>query len=111
MDRNGAERDCYRNGAQGAGQLHPPDGTPKVSESILMGYAEVSALLGVPINTLKDYRAKHRGPQSAVIGGNVKYRRADVLAWLDEQFDKTAKGGAKPAPTFSPLGKRLLVNA
>lgn len=82
-----------------------------MSESILMGYAEVSAMLGVPINTLKDYRAKRKGPRSAVIGGKVKYRRTDVLAWLDEQFENGAKGSAKLTPIFSPLGKRSLVNA
>lgn len=82
-----------------------------MSESILIGYAEVSALLDVPINTLKDYRAKRKGPQSAVIGGKVKYRRADVLAWLDEQFDDFAKGSAKPKPAFAPIGKRSLTNA
>jgi predicted DNA-binding transcriptional regulator AlpA len=82
-----------------------------MSEPILMGYAELSALIGVPINTLKDYRAKGKGPRSAVIGGKVKYRQSDVLTWLDEQFGKTAKGNGRPAPTFSPLGKRSLVNA
>lgn len=82
-----------------------------MSESILMGYQEVSVLLGVPINTLKDYRAKREGPLSAVIGGKVKYRRADVLAWLDDQFDNTTKSNAKPGPAFSPLGKRSLVKA
>lgn len=83
-----------------------------MSESILMGYEEVSALLGVPVNTLKDYHAKGKGgPRSAVIFGKVKYRRADVLAWLDAKFEDSGKCGAKPAPVFSPLGKRSLVNA
>jgi hypothetical protein len=100
------------NGAQTVCQQHPPDGTRKVSESILMGYVDVFNEFGIAINTQKDWRAKGKGgPRSAVIAGKVKYRRADVLAWLDEQFDKTAKGSAKPAPTFSPLGKRSLVNA
>ncbi|WP_373202869.1 helix-turn-helix transcriptional regulator [Mycobacterium marinum] len=81
-------------------------------ETILIGYADVSKMTGIPINTLKDYRAKgNKGPRSAVIGGRVKYRRTDVLAWLDDQFDKTAKGSAKPTPAFSPLGKRSLANA
>lgn len=80
-------------------------------EPILMGYAEVSALIDVPVNTLKDYRAKGKGPRSAVIGGKVKYHRADVLTWLDEQFNQTSKGSTKLTPTFSPLGNRSLVNA
>jgi hypothetical protein len=84
-----------------------------VSESILMGYAEVSELTGIPVFTLKDYRAKgSRGPRSAVIAGKVKYRRTDVLAWIDEQFEMSGKGGdAKPAVRFTPLGNRSLTNA
>jgi hypothetical protein len=35
-----------------------------------MGYAEVSELTGIPVYTLKDYRAKgDKGPRSAVIAG------------------------------------------
>lgn len=77
-----------------------------------MGYAEVSELVGIPVNTLKDYRANDKGPHSAVIGGRVKYRRADVLAWIDEQFTQSARGGAsKSVKRFKPLGKRSLVDA
>lgn len=73
--------------------------------SLLIGYNEASDLTGVPVNTLKDYRAKGKGPRSAVIGGRVRYRRADVLAWIDEQFEQTVRGaGIKPA--FSPLRNR-----
>jgi predicted DNA-binding transcriptional regulator AlpA len=63
-----------------------------MSDSILMSMQEVSDLLGIPINTLKDHRAKGRGPQSAVVGGRIKYRRADVLTWVDERFAESAKG-------------------
>lgn len=81
-----------------------------MSEPILMGYEDVSNLLGVPINTLKDYRAKGKGPRSAVIGGKVKYRRSDVLAWIDDCFQESARG-ATLEHAFKPLGNRSLVNA
>lgn len=82
----------------------------KLSESMLMGYEGTSALLdGVLVNTLKDWRAKGKGPRSAVIGGKVKYRRDDVLDWIDEQFDKTARGSRVATP-FEPLGKRSLAS-
>lgn len=66
----------------------------------IVGYAEASKILGgVPVNTLKDWRAKGRGPRSAVIAGRVKYRVSDLCAWLDAQFE--------PAEvTFTPLGRR-----
>lgn len=80
-----------------------------MSDSILMSYAEVSALTGIPVNTLKDYRSKgSKGPISAVIGGHVRYRRADVNDWINRQFEQSGKGG-KPVnndPVFTPLGCR-----
>ncbi len=81
-----------------------------MSESILLGYDEVATLLGIPVNTLKDYRAKGKGPRSAVIGGKVKYRKSDVLTWVDDRFAESAKGAAVNRG-FKPLGKRSLVNA
>lgn len=54
----------------------------------LLRIEEVSAESGIPINTLRYWRAQGTGPQSAKIGRRVMYRRADVDAWLREQFDK-----------------------
>jgi hypothetical protein len=69
----------------------------------IVGFDVASKILGdVPINTLKDWRAKGRGPRSAVIAGRVRYRVADLEAWLDEQFEQQSP----QAPTFTPLGKR-----
>lgn len=81
-----------------------------MSKSLLMGTDEFFELTGVPINTQKDWRAKGsvKGPQSAVIGGKIKYRRADVMAWLDNQFTSPAKPIAEPASAFTPLGNRSL---
>ncbi|EHB58971.1 hypothetical protein MycrhDRAFT_1407 [Mycolicibacterium rhodesiae JS60] len=74
-----------------------------------MSYADVEAEFGIPINTQKDWRAKSKGPRSGVIAGHVKYRRSDVLEWLDGELSRTAKGGiAKPVVDFSPLGNRSL---
>jgi predicted DNA-binding transcriptional regulator AlpA len=50
---------------------------------------EVSAWTRIPVNTLKDYRQRGRGPRSAVIGGKIRYRRSDVGEWLDAQFAAT----------------------
>ncbi|QZH64725.1 helix-turn-helix domain-containing protein [Mycolicibacterium farcinogenes] len=78
-----------------------------------MGTDEFFELTGVPINTQKDWRAKGsvRGPQSAVIGGKIKYRRSDVLAWLDEQFNVPVKQKGKSLNNFTPLGNRSLATA
>lgn len=83
-----------------------------MSKSLLMGTDEFFELTGVPVNTQKDWRAKggKKGPKSAVIAGKIKYRRVDVMTWLDEQFDKPVKHEAKPIQEFTPLGKRSLAN-
>lgn len=52
----------------------------------LIDINELSDLLGVPLSTLRFWRHKGRGPKSANIG-RIVYRRADVEAWLDEQFE------------------------
>lgn len=71
----------------------------------IVGYEGASKRLGgVPINTLKDWRAKGRGPRSAVIAGKVRYRVADLDAWLNEQFDQQSTPTS--AAVFTPLGKR-----
>lgn len=79
-----------------------------MSAPILMGYEEVSNLTGIPINTLKDYHAKDKagGPPSAVICGRVRYRRSDVLVWIDQRFEQAGKREPKPVPVFTPLGRR-----
>lgn len=70
----------------------------------LVGYDAASEILGgIPVNTLKDWRAKGRGPRSAVIAGHVRYRVDDLHAWLDEQFDQHPT-----TPAFEPLGRRKL---
>lgn len=82
-----------------------------MSKPILLGYEQVSDLTGIPVNTLKDYRAKGKGPRSAVVGGRVKYIRADIEAWIADLFESSGKGGKSAAePLFNPLGRRSLAN-
>jgi predicted DNA-binding transcriptional regulator AlpA len=54
---------------------------------------EVSRFTGIPEPTLRWYRSKGKGPRSFRVGRRIRYRKADVLAWLDEQERATAKGG------------------
>ncbi|GFG77900.1 hypothetical protein [Mycobacterium paragordonae] len=79
-----------------------------MTESILIGYAEVSALTGIPVNTLKDHHGKRRGlgQKSAVIAGRVRFRKSDVIDWINDQFERPTEAVAERR--FSPLGKRLL---
>lgn len=50
-----------------------------------LGMPEVSAMTGVPVATLRWWRHLGTGPSSFKIANRVRYDRADVVAWLDEQ--------------------------
>lgn len=56
--------------------------------------AEVSALLGVPPETLRYWRHLDRGPRCYRLGGKrVVYDPADLDAWIERQKATTARGG------------------
>ena len=58
--------------------------------------AEVAELTGVPVETLKYWRAHRKGPRSYRLeGARVVYDLADVEAWLAEQ--RQASGGSPAA--------------
>ncbi|MCV7289198.1 DNA-binding protein [Mycobacteroides abscessus] len=52
----------------------------------LMTLAEMCELLGISESTAYYWRQIGKGPKGARIGKTLRYRRADVLVWLDEQF-------------------------
>jgi len=52
-----------------------------------MTLAEVAELLGVPVGTLYGWRHRGEGPPGYRIGRHVRYRRAGVEAWIEDQAD------------------------
>lgn len=65
-----------------------------ITEASLMTTAGVSTELGIPVGTLRYYRSNGSGPVSFRLAGRVRYRRADVLAWVADQEQATRRGGA-----------------
>lgn len=65
---------------------------PNVSMPKLLTISEVSEMLRIPVPTLRFYRnrtIKHNdptGPKSAKLGGQIRYRESDVIAWVESQF-------------------------
>jgi len=53
--------------------------------SKLWTITDVSDHLGVPVNTLYQWRTKGYGPQGRRIGKYVRYRPEDVDAWIEGQ--------------------------
>ncbi len=54
----------------------------------LLSVPEAAALLRIPQATLRYWRHVGSGPRSFKVGPKrVMYRRADVEAWLQQQYD------------------------
>jgi excisionase family DNA binding protein len=51
---------------------------------------EVAAYLGVPVGTLHNWRYQGTGPRAAKVGRSLRYRWADVEAWLDQRRGEVA---------------------
>ena len=61
----------------------------------LLRVPDVSELTGIPEATLRFWRhLGTTGPPSAKLGRRVVYREADVLAWVDAQFENDGKPAA-----------------
>jgi len=54
---------------------------------------EVAEYLGVPVPTLYQWRHRGVGPRASKVGKHLRYRWADVEAYLDE----SAAGGQRAA--------------
>jgi DNA-binding transcriptional MerR regulator len=51
----------------------------------IMTREEVAALLRIPPDTLRYWQYTDKGPASVRIGKYRRWRRADVLSWIDDQ--------------------------
>jgi predicted DNA-binding transcriptional regulator AlpA len=64
----------------------------------LMSTAEVADWTGVSPNTLRFWRWEGSGPAWFRLGAKtVKYKSADVQAWLDSEYAKNNPGNAGAA--------------
>lgn len=48
---------------------------------------QLAEYLSVPLATVYRWRAWHVGPHGLRVGRHVRYRVADIDAWLEEQAD------------------------
>ncbi|ASE57200.1 DNA-binding protein [Corynebacterium jeikeium] len=56
--------------------------------------AQVSAKTGIPVGTLRYWRAQGLPPKSFNLGRKVFYRAEDVDQWLAGQYESTVTGSA-----------------
>ncbi len=50
----------------------------------LLSEAQTSVLTGVSVRTLQGWRLKGGGPRVVKCGRAVRYRRRDLVSWMDE---------------------------
>jgi DNA-binding transcriptional MerR regulator len=63
--------------------------------SQILGIEQLAEELNTSINTVRYWRTTGYGPKSARIGRRVVYRRANVDAWINAQFEEaTNQDGA-----------------
>lgn len=61
-----------------------PRATPhSMTTNKLWGVKEVAEYLGVPKQTLYQWRTKGYGPSGRRVGKHVRYVPADVIAWFE----------------------------
>lgn len=53
----------------------------------LLTVAQVSERLQIAPRTLYNWRSAGKGPPGFRVGGQIRYRRSEVEAWLDQQAE------------------------
>ena len=51
---------------------------------------DVSKFLGVPVNTLYQWRHRGYGPAARRVGRYIRYKAADVVAWVESLDSEVA---------------------
>ncbi|MGY1823757.1 helix-turn-helix transcriptional regulator [Geodermatophilus sp. SYSU D00079] len=58
------------------------------TENTFLSTTQLATELGLTPGTLRNWRVNGRGPKGARIGGHVRYRRADIDAWIAQQTQR-----------------------
>ena len=57
----------------------------------LLNVEDLADYLGVPVATLYQWRYRGEGPPGFRVGRYIRYRWADVEAWIERQLDSVAR--------------------
>jgi len=61
----------------------------------LLTQREASDILRIPVRTLEQWRHLSRGPAFVKVGHAVRYRVADLLAYIDQNTIRPVAGGGE----------------
>ena len=79
--------DATRKTPGGSGDSTAGKGGVATGWDRLMTLDEVAAYTQLPKNTLYKMRSQGHGPRAARLGKHLRYRKADVDAWITSQLD------------------------
>lgn len=68
----------------------------KDDSRLLLNKDQAAAMLGVSVSTLVKLRAACRGPAYVKLGKSVRYRIADLEAWIENSIVHPATSPARP---------------
>jgi predicted DNA-binding transcriptional regulator AlpA len=81
----------------GSGSTLGPAGRPLPSDTDALLYpAEAAHLLALSSRTLEGWRLRGGGPPFVRLNRAVRYRRADVLAWIETRLFDSTSGADEP---------------
>ncbi len=66
------------------------DNSNRMGLAPLLGAAELARYLGVPVQTIYDWRVNGRGPRAYRVGKHLRFSAADVNAWLEARHERGA---------------------
>lgn len=55
--------------------------------SDLLSPDELAAYLKVPVKTIYNWRSEGKGPRGIRVGRHVRFRQAEIEAWLDRNVE------------------------
>lgn len=72
----------------------------------LLSVEELSAYLGIPKPTIYVWRTRGIGPLGIKVGRHVRFRQADVEAWLEERTLRSDAPTQSESPAVRAQGSR-----
>ena len=68
----------------------PPMNTTELGLEPLIGVEELAEYLGVPVQTIYDWRLSGKAPRAFKLGKHLRFALSDVRDWLDAQRESDA---------------------
>jgi excisionase family DNA binding protein len=65
--------------------------TTKLGLEPLIGVEELAEYLGVPVQTIYDWRLTGRAPRAYKFGKHLRFAESDIAEWLEQRHEAESK--------------------